>query len=111
MNPTNTKAVQLIAQEVQSNEAMYETAHDDLHTEGDLATAASVYARLSTQNMNVRANVRATADRWTPSSHLYDWPWEELPKLGDDSNESRVHNLVKAAALITAEIARRLRIA
>jgi len=111
MNPTNTQAVQLIAQEVQSNEKRYEVAHDDDHTEGELAQAGAVYAQLSTQNMNVRAGIRASAERWTQSSHLANWPWAEVPKIGDDSNDARIHDLVKAAALITAEIARRLRAA
>lgn len=66
--------------------------HDDEHYGGDLAHAAAHYAL-------------------TPSHrYLVDWPWPEPPK-GHDAfyGPERIRDLVKAGALIAAEIDRLIR--
>tara|TARA_R110002049_G_scaffold281333_1_gene460826 strand:- start:2148 stop:2462 length:315 start_codon:yes stop_codon:yes gene_type:complete len=73
--------------------------HDDLHTEGELALAAGVYALMESGD-----DERCEALEF---EHLYDfWPWSpEWLKLGEP-----IRNLEKAGALIAAEIDRRLRL-
>lgn len=61
--------------------------HDDAHSDGSLAIAASCYARAAGQNV--------------PASWI-GWPWEDGWKPSCD----RVRDLVKAGALIAAEIDR-----
>jgi hypothetical protein len=63
--------------------------HDDMHCEGELALAAACYACVSTD---------VSALQWPAI-----WPWEwEWWKPSSDS----IRNLVKAGALIAAEIDR-----
>lgn len=110
MHTSTTKALQLIAREALRTQSKYDHVHDDEHVEGELALAASTYAKVSTDGMIARANVRRSTESWTPSDRLGEWPFDEAPKLGaNDSNSSRIHELVKAGNLIVAEIARRLR--
>lgn len=62
--------------------------HDDEHSEGQMASAAACYALAS-----------YLGNDWSPAEH---WPWDaEWWKPSD-----RRRNLVKAAALILAEIER-----
>jgi hypothetical protein len=64
--------------------------HDDSHTRGEIARAAGVYAM--------------------PSNHSWkeaNWPWEpESFKHKPPTREGRIRELVKAGALIAAEIDR-----
>lgn len=71
--------------------------HDDLHTDGALAVAATHYARPPEQR------VLRTPNRPVPVG----WPWEDGAWRPGD----RVRELVKAGALIAAEIDRLQRIA
>lgn len=71
--------------------------HDDSHVEGELAVAASCYI-IAGLDM---------ADKLQPwlskSSLIADWPWDpEWLKISPDP----IRNLVKAGALIAAEIDR-----
>lgn len=64
--------------------------HDDTHRQGELGIAAAIYAM---------PDYRRTDDL------LLEWPWDDTqPKFGD-----RLRELVKATALLHAEIGRELR--
>lgn len=69
--------------------------HDDTHSEGDLRDAAEAYLR------ELRSRpTREGRPRWGPSAP---WPWsQEAWKPTDDP----IRQLVKAGALIAAEIDR-----
>jgi hypothetical protein len=62
--------------------------HDDEHSDGQMASAAACYALVS-----------YLGNKWSPTEH---WPWE--PEWWKPSDRRR--NLVKAGALILAEIER-----
>lgn len=71
--------------------------HDDMHTEGEIADAAACYAM--------------TADSRSQSGRVFGltfrtvlWPWDE--KWWKPSPEDRRRELVKAAAMLIAEIER-----
>jgi hypothetical protein len=73
----------------------YNAAHDDAHTDGEIALAAAVYA--------LPARVRAlkslnTAIEW------FLWPWDR--DCWKPTPDDRVLELVKAGALLAAEIDR-----
>lgn len=68
--------------------------HDDEHDEGELGMAAACYA------MEGASNLTLSGDEGEPPSI---WPWDE--EWWKPSPEPR-RNLVKAAALILAEIER-----
>lgn len=88
-------ALELIAAERERQvEKGYTAHHDDLHDQGALAAAASCYAYL--------ASLRAAGVRW-PAPAPAVWPWSILDwrPSGD-----RLTDLVKAGALIVAEIER-----
>lgn len=72
--------------------------HDDTHTAGELSTAAAAYASVAS------AQARgASADEFTQDMMIDagEWPWRNYWKPKDMRR-----NLVKAAALIVAEIQR-----
>jgi hypothetical protein len=72
--------------------------HDDAHVEGELASAAGCYALLTTQLWREATYVHG---RWKDLLDQY-WPWDRTwwkPKNDRDA-------LVKAGALILAEIER-----
>lgn len=94
----------------------YNWEHDDSHTDGEIALAAAVYAipfewRNVTAGLNGRSNILRTL-----------WPWENhtfkpgyingnsasLPNA--QSVEGRIKELIKAGALIAAEIDRLQRV-
>ena len=101
------KALQLIAKERTGQvEKGYDAAHDDGHPDGEIARGAAFYAKISTLNMHGRAKVRTG---WGALSET-EWPFEEAPRISaGDNNEDRIAELVKAGAMIVAEIERRLR--
>lgn len=73
----------------------YTAARDDLHVNGELATAAACYAAMAGFNDGNR-------DHYPPGSPMIQWPWDhDLWKPTD-----RRRDLVKAGALILAEIER-----
>ena len=74
------------------------TTHDDEHEEGVLARAGACYALLSTQ---IGREAIYTHGKWQDILDLY-WPWSrEWWKPKD-----RRRDLIRAAALIVAEIER-----
>jgi hypothetical protein len=74
----------------------YTSEHDDAHDKGELADAAAVYARLARLGGVEKFLLLLAAD-W--------WPWTPA----DFKQASPIRMLVKAGALIAAEIDRRLR--
>lgn len=83
----------------------YDIEHDNAHDESDLARAASVYALYASMPQLDRDFAMAHGPRLYGSEHI--WPWNAQHfKL---TNPRR--DLVKAAALIVAEIERLDRIA
>lgn len=109
---------ELVAQNSYSNEAIADIAkerarqisaegwtpeHDDEHGGGDMALAASCYANLSGL-MERSHHRRETGLATTASSMLtpIDWPWDEKWWKPKTTRE----NLVRAGALIVAEIER-----
>lgn len=74
----------------QVSEEGWTPEHDDTHTNGSLVLAAAWYAL-------------AEAVRWNPASVRPAWPWGRTPPKRDGD---RVRELVKAGALIAAEIDR-----
>lgn len=77
--------------------------HDASHTHGELARAAACYA-IGSPEVKAPRRVRQTTGVTTSESVIFEqvWPWEERWwKAGD-----RVRELVKAGALIAAEIDR-----
>lgn len=94
MTTTRATAVQLIAEKHRTNREHkgYTPEHDDEHISGELADAAIAFIMQDLQGIK-------NAKDW--------WPFEE-----DQWNPSDdpIRNLVKAGALIVAEIERRQRI-
>lgn len=87
-------AIELINEE-RSRQIIHEDftpVHDDEHGEYELARAASCYA--------MPALFRGIEFDGIP----YDWPWE--PSWWKPTPEDRIRELVKAGALIVAEIER-----
>lgn len=91
----------------QKSEEGWSIEHDDHHIDGELALAAASYAIVSTGQPEVYASVsrvpRAAGFKagWINGAKLF-WPWSEKwwrPK-------SRREDLVRAGALILAEIER-----
>jgi len=72
------------------------TAHDDRHTKGELARAAACYCAVAGNDEETR-QVRLRMG-WWPST----WPWDWLQW----KPQSRRRDLVRAGALIIAEIER-----
>lgn len=73
----------------------FDEKHDDAHVYGQLAQAGACYAL---QSSLVHGSVLAESDRW----HKLFWPWDL--KWWKPNNHRR--DLVKAGALIVAEIER-----
>ncbi len=72
--------------------------HDDMHSIGDLAKAASVYADGASTDGNHKAALAIAGRGAMPSN----WPWD--PQSYKPKSKRR--DLVRAAALIIAEIER-----
>lgn len=78
--------------------------HDDEHTNAELGTAGVGYAMFAVEQIALTANGEAMPDEAydTPPSEAC-WPWHpDWWKPSDDP----IRNLVKAGALIAAEIDR-----
>ena len=81
----------------------YTPAHDDEHTEGQLALLAAAYAMKSRQYLRRlprRSLEGETAHRLTQLLDIIDWPFKPADPIRD---------LTRAGALILAELERRLR--
>ena len=88
--------------ERQVQQENYTEAHDDKHIHGELAEAALCYALLGTCQTTHHLEDNAS-QMDPPSQKLFQWPWDDKWwKPSDD----QVRNLVKAGALIAAEIDR-----
>jgi len=103
--------VELIAAERERQQRVegWTPEHDDEHRQSEMSSAALAYGsaanRLIRYGMNLSAEERRGALKWIPN----DWPlgWESgWWKPSDDP----IRNLVKAGALIAAEIDRLQRI-
>lgn len=82
----------------------YSAPHDDAHNLGELSMAAAAYAGVAS------AQARGASAEEFPAEMMLsegEWPWEEDSWRPD---EDPLRNLVKAGALIAAEIDRLLRI-
>lgn len=102
------KAIELIAKERnrQKTSERFSLKHDDKHVDDELALAAACYA--------IPEDRRQYEDTPNGGEIPMDWPWEEkdwkpmidfnYEKLS--SFEGRIKELVKAGALIVAEIER-----
>jgi hypothetical protein len=84
----------------------YTYEHDDAEKPGALTAAAVCYASMAGSGPQLRNAIReqSTVLGLAPRG----WPWNDKDwKPGnDDSNQSRITELVKAGALIAAEIDR-----
>lgn len=85
-------AIELVLQERdrQIMELGYTTDHDDLHMSDELSRAAASYALYT----------------WSYRTANDVWPWDSREFTPNTSYEGRIHNNVKAAALLLAEIDR-----
>ncbi len=92
--------IQLIATERQRQVKAegYTPAHDDEHANGELALAAACYATFHT-----RASVTVQKLCWQEVSAEFAWPWA---RSDYKPRNDPILNLVKAGALIAAEIDR-----
>jgi hypothetical protein len=110
MNSIDLEGLALIAAERnrQISSEGYNARHDDSHKLGELVDAGQCYACVAS------AEIRgSSANEWPVElfdgfhDSLLDWPWDDKWwKPSDDP----VRNLVKAGALIAAEIDRILRL-
>lgn len=81
----------------------FDTAHDDEHTDGQIAAAAACYANpMMLIPISKGTNTQPTSLLSAGSGLPLGWPWEP----GWWRPDSRRENLVKAAALLVAEIER-----
>lgn len=80
------------------------TAHDDAHSKGEMARAAGIYAVIAGSNLTNYRNATGGYNLGTILGGLMDhyWPWEPTWFKPTD----RRRDLVKAGALIVAEIER-----
>jgi hypothetical protein len=97
--------IQLITEERtrQIEKEGWSAAHDDMHTVGDLIDAAICYGVVASAEVRGSCAEEWPAEMMTNPLTALAWPWEhEAWKPSDDP----VRNLVKAGALIAAEIDR-----
>jgi hypothetical protein len=76
----------------------WDAAHDDEHKTGELASAAAAYAN----HMAQFHGAEAVGSRYAIKAHPHGWPWDRAwwkPKTPR-------RDLIRAAALIVAEIER-----
>lgn len=83
----------------------YDPRHDDSHEHGELVLAAAQYALPPERRELVNAGATSLPERFVGVP--YDWPWDN--ESWKPTPEDRIRELVKAGALIAAEIDRLLR--
>jgi len=95
----------------QIQEKGYDFIHDDYHDKGELIKASKCYL----DHVSLNSKVMDISDSYNNNLKLYrdvkrpeNWPPEWTPESWNP--DSPIRDLVKAAALIAAEIDRRLRI-
>jgi len=107
--------IELIAEEraKQISDDGYSPAHDDRHNDGEIAVAGGTYALPQSHRIMGKRTITiptarglAEPDGWKEVSVSVpcDWPWE--PQSWKPTPNDRVRELVKAGALIAAEIDR-----
>jgi hypothetical protein len=89
------QSIKLIQDERDKQVEKFGTEGDDKHSESELVHAAMAYCQMAL----TQANVRSPNEE---SVRLLYWPWGKSTWRPED----RTKNLVKAAALIAAEIER-----
>lgn len=101
LEPAGPGAWQILQERIRQVVAEgYDASHDDEHGEGELVDAAVMYCRVAAAQVSERS-----AYEIAPEAR---WPWDSASwKPADDP----VWNLVRAGALIAAEIDRLLRYA
>lgn len=112
------KSIDLISAERrrQVTEEGYDAEHDDTHEDGQLAIAAACYAaplRIYTKNKTSSGSfvfMDPFPPTWIDKRFGKKNPLGEVPSPGKYSRKKRLQLLVKAGALIAAEIDRLLRI-
>ena len=99
MTTTTSTVIELIVEERQRQitEEGWTTEHDDEHVDGELADAAACYA------MNVRTRLVLS---WRSNILRSVWPKSWTLNWWKPSSDNRIRDLVKAGALIVAEIER-----
>lgn len=102
---TAREGCELIAQERrrQIEQEGWTPKHDDTHDEAELAKAAAHYVLFASKQKSQRERERGIL-----GSGALGWPWDRewwKPSLGN-SDTDRIRELVKAGALIAAEIDR-----
>jgi len=81
----------------------YDARHDHDHDGGELSKAAAIYALDASDNiMASQCGLKLHVEKSPPTT----WPWE--PEWWKPTPEDLVKQLVKAGALIAAEIDREL---
>jgi PRTRC genetic system protein C len=100
----NSLGAQLIAAERQRqiDAEGWDAAHDDQHRDGGMAIAAACYAAKAGWESALRARIVARWLQDTQDFITFAWPWERKWWKPRD----RIANLVRAGALIAAEIDR-----
>ena len=98
-------AIELIAEERnrQITSEGYTPEHDDTHTEGELSKAAAVYA----YDPNYYVNLNSVDNNRLAvmlATRYNQWPFEQ--NMFNPAPNDRIRELVKAGALIVAEIER-----
>lgn len=109
-----TTGAELIAaeRERQLTELGYTLEHDSAHDDSDLAFAAACYAAPATIYLMMRVDDDGTEGRKGGTMRWVEpWPgWDRTPRVvladREAKREARVRELVKAGALIAAEIDR-----
>lgn len=100
MSEPTTVGARMIVNERERQLKLWDEGHDAKHVHGELAEAAIVYVRCALTAVNPHSSLAAAPMPEPPS----DWPWEQewfKPSWSDP-----VRNLVKAGALIAAELDR-----
>lgn len=97
--------IELIAEERQRQitEEGWTTEHDVNHTNGQLASAAACYAMTEDDRKRMTA-ISVRKANGTVVHYPMIWPWEETWWKPAENN--RIKDLVRAGALIAAEIDR-----
>jgi len=83
--------------------------HDEQHTEGELAWAACYYAMPETLCKQLYMGTGVSASITIDPRFFFPPPWSFEWRKREDQDRISIRDLVKAGALIAAEIDRRIR--
>lgn len=113
---TKLNGVQLIAAERtrQIEDEGWSLEHDDQHSNGELASAAAVYAVPITLYRDAQGDEHQDPHGLIPDRDGFYWAFRYIWPFGEEwlkrTPDDRVRELTKAGALIAAEIDRLMRI-